>query len=124
MVLEPEDILADDTILPPKKFKGYYIGRKVPYSLLKKAMGLQGKALAVYVGLWVVWCRTENREIRLERKFFEGSGLSPTSITRGITALVDAWLIDERSRRPGATPVLYLKTEEEVKKCEEALAEY
>ena len=123
-VLDPTEFLIDEAEMSPKKFKGYYLGKRIPLSLLKRAMGLPGKAFAVYIAIWVRYSIQKTREVQLERKFFEGSNVAPTAITRGISALVDAWLIEERSRRPGATPILYLRTLEEVKQCEEALAEY
>ena len=122
--IAPEDLMAPDESLPPRKFRGYFIGRRVPYNLLKRAMGLPGKALAVYIALWVLYSKDKSREIKLERKFFKGSGLAPTAITRGIQALIDAWLVEERSRKSGITPILYLRTEDEVQQCEEALAEF
>ena len=122
--MQPEELIVEGAELPAKKFRGYFLGKRVPQSLMIRAMGLPGKAFAVYMMIWIRFSIEKEREVELERKFFEGSGLAPTSITRGINALVGAWLIEERSRKPGATPKLYLRTEDEVKLCEEALAEY
>ena len=49
--------------------------------------------------------------------------MAPTAITRGINALVDAWLVEEGCGK-GGNSVLYLRTLREVEQCEEALAEY
>ena len=122
--IEPEDLIIDDNTQPTQRFRGYFLGKRVPHSLLLRAMGLPGKALAIYVELWVRFSITNKREIELERKFFQGSGLAPTAITRGISKLIEAWLIEERHRKPGCTPILYLRTEKEVQLCEEALVEF
>ena len=122
--LDPNEFTISDDQIAASGFSGYYLGKKIPLGLLKRAMGLPGKALAVYITIWFRFGIEKTREVRLERKFFEGSGMAPTAITRGINALVDAWLVEERLRKKGATPVLYLRTLREVEQCEEALAEY
>ena len=119
--MKPEDLLLGDDHFTPR-VKGYFIGKPVPYTLMKRAMGLPGKAFAVYMALWVLFSAKKKREIRLQRRFFEGSGLAATSITRGIDELVKAWLIQEVHRKPGQTPILYLMNEKEVIQAEEALA--
>ena len=86
----------------------------MPWPQMKKAIGLPGKAFVIYMGLWVLHCAMRKREIALKRKFFDGSGLGPTTITRGIDDLAEAGLIDIVDRGPGKTPVLYLRKEKEI----------
>ena len=119
--IKPEDLLVDDDErVSTENFRGFYLGKNVPFSLLKRAMGLPGKSLAIYVGLWVHFSIHHKREIRLERQFFAGAGIAPTAITRGIDQLVRKGLIEEKSRKPGTTPVVYLRTEVQVEEQEEA----
>ena len=95
LAIKPSDLVADDTFAPTPlpKIRGYFLGKRVPMILLKRAKGLPGKSMAVYMGLWVRFSIEKKREIELERKFFNGSGMAPTSITRGIDELVKAGLI-------------------------------
>mgnify|MGYP001206115763 CR=1 FL=1 len=124
VAIDPEDLIVDGEFVPQTRFRGFFLGKRVPYSLLKRAFGLPGKALAVYLALWVRFSITNRRQTELERKFFSGSGLAPTAITRGINELVRAGLVEEKSRKPGATPRLLLRTEKEVQEYEVKNAKY
>ena len=92
------------------KISGYYIGKKVPWSLLKKASGLGLPALTVYLGLWVLFSATRCREIEIRRDMFDDTGLAGSSISRGLKALIGAGLVNEIIREPGRTPIVELLT--------------
>ena len=113
MPTHPSDLSADQPFYAPR-VKGYFLGKPLPWELMKKVVGLPGKACAVYVALWVLFSATRNREVRLKRKFFAGSGIANSAITRAIDTLIEAKLIDPIDRRPGKTPVLYIRKESEV----------
>ena len=52
--IKPEDLQVDeDEQVSTENFRGFYLGENVPFSLLKRAMGLPEKSFPVYVGLWV-----------------------------------------------------------------------
>ena len=48
---------------------GYYLSRKVPWNLMKKAMTLGGPALCVYLACWTLYSATRKTEIQLRRDF-------------------------------------------------------
>ena len=48
------------------EIKGYFLGKKVPYRLMKRAMALHGKGpICVYMALWVLYSATRRRKIIL-----------------------------------------------------------
>ena len=49
VAIDPEDLIVDEEFVPQTRFRGFFLGKRVPYSLLKRAFGLPGKALAVYL---------------------------------------------------------------------------
>ena len=94
------------------KISGYYLSRKVPWNLMKKAAALGLPALTVYLGLWVLYSATRRREIKLRRDFFDNTGLAPSSIHRGLKHLIGQGLINEVVREPGRTPIVELVTDQ------------
>ena len=110
--------LYEDITTSPDSFaeiKGYFLGNKVPFRLMKQAMTLPGKGpICVYMALWVLYSATRKRKITLHRKFLEGSGLASSTITSALDELVESGLISQIKRGVGKAPVIYLKMESEV----------
>jgi DNA-binding transcriptional ArsR family regulator len=95
--------------------KGYFLGQKVPFRMMKTAMILPGKGpFCVYMALWVLYSATRRRKIILHIKFLEDSGLAASTISSALNRLVDAGLISQIKRGVGQAPVIYLKKESEV----------
>ena len=96
------------------EIKGYFLGKKVPYRLMKQAMTLPGKGpICVYMALWVLYSATRRRKIILRRKFLEGTGLASSTISSALDKLVENGLISQIKRGVGQAPVIYLKKESE-----------
>ena len=110
--------IDDELNTSPDSFneiKGYFLGKKVPYRLMKRAMALQGKGpICVYMALWVLYSATRRRKIILHRKFLEGTGLASSTIASALNKLQEDGLISPVRRGIGKAPVIYLKSEKEV----------
>ena len=79
---------------------GYYLSRKVPWNLMKKAMTLGGPALCVYLACWTLF-HNRKTEIQLRRDFFDNTGLAGSSISKALKHLIGAGLINEIRRERG-----------------------
>ena len=102
--------MSRPTPLHRRKIEGYFIGKPVPWNLVKYADKYGHAVAVIYIGLWVIYSATNRREIKIRRELFDGSKLSDSSITRGIDKLIRAGLVREVSRKPGQTPVVELLT--------------
>jgi|ETNmetMinimDraft_13_1059891.scaffolds.fasta_scaffold274209_1 hypothetical protein len=105
----------DDTPLYTDRVSGgFFIGKAVPWNLLKLAMRGRKGAICVYLACWCLYSMTRRRKVTLKRSFLDNSGLSSSTITVGIDECVRLGLVEEVVRQPGKSPILYIRKESEV----------
>ena len=87
---------------------GYFCYKKLPWNLVKKAAALGGPALCVYIGLWTLYSATRKTQIKLQKDFFDDTGLAGSIISKALKHLICAGLINEIRRERGKTPIVEL----------------
>lgn len=105
---------ADTLEYPDRIQSKFYIGKSIPWNLLKLAMRGTKGSLSVYLAAWCLFSMTRRRTITLKRSFLDNSGMSGSTISAGIDECVRLGLLEEVQRSEGRSPVLYIKKESEI----------
>ena len=86
----------------------YFCYKKLPWNLVKKVAALGGPALYVYIGLWTLYSATRKTQIKLQKDFFNDTGLAGSIISKALKHLICAGLINEVRRERVKTPIVEL----------------
>ena len=105
----------DDTLQYPDRIQSkFFIGKSMPWNLLKLAMRGTKGSLAVYLACWCLYSMTRRRTVTLKRSFLDDSGMSGSTISSGIDECIRLGLLEEVIRGDGRSPVLYIRKESEI----------